>query len=166
MHMPARPTPQPAEPTFPPSPGAGVPEARRHRSSRRPACGLVRRLAGGLAVLSLGACGGGLYVDVGDGYDDDDRPTVSLSATPTEAAPGDTVLLEADARDDYGVDSVTLYREVGSGSIELGRQYRRPYEFLVTVPSSAGSQLAFYVVARDDVGQSSSSRTVIVDVLR
>ncbi|WP_028996993.1 hypothetical protein [Azohydromonas australica] len=126
-----------------------------------------RRAAGAAllaATLLLGGCGGGVWVGVGP---DDDPPGVALAVSPTQAVPGQTVALLADARDDYHVDYVAFYQLLPDGSaVRLGIQFTPPYQLNVVLPTDAAPLTQFFARAVDDVGQFADSAVATVQVLR
>lgn len=127
-----------------------------------------RRRAGaaGLAVATalLAACGGGLYLGFGP---DDDPPVVALAASTGAAAPGQALLLSADARDDYFVRYVAFYQQRPDGSaVQLGLLQRPPWQLSVVVAADAPDPLTFFARAVDDAGQAGDSAPVVVRVLR
>src|SRR5690606_5731617 len=76
------------------------------------------RTAALAAVLALAGCGGGIWVGIGDDFDD--PPAVSLTASSTQAPAGAGIRLIAAAADDDGIDVVEFYRYDGSGVRRLG----------------------------------------------
>lgn len=128
------------------------------RGSRRAGAALLA------AALLLGGCGGGVWVGVGP---DDDPPGVSLAVSPTQAVPGQTVTLLADARDDYRVDYVAFYQRLpDGGAVRLGIQFTPPYQLSVVLPADAAPLAQFFARAVDDVGQFGDSAVATVQVLR
>jgi hypothetical protein len=109
------------------------------------------------------ACGGGVYF--GWGPDGDRPPTVSLTAAVTSAAPGESIRFVAAATDDFGVDSVALWRIERDGSAsEVSSDSAWPWEFTTTVAADASGSVRYFARATDDVGQQSDSATVTVAV--
>lgn len=127
--------------------------------------GAGRRAGWVLATaLLLGGCGGGVYVGVGP---DDDPPGAALAASPTQAFPGQTVTLLADARDDYGVDYVAFYQLMPDGSaLRLGIVLNPPYQLSVVLPLDAAPLTQFFARAVDGAGQFGDSTVATVQVLR
>jgi hypothetical protein len=122
-----------------------------------------RRVGIALAAMTITACGGGVYI--GWGPDDDRPPSVSLTAAVTSAAPGQSIRLVAAATDDFGVDSVALWRIERDGSAsEVSSDSAWPWEFTTTVPVDASGSVRYLARATDDVGQQSDSGTVTVVV--
>jgi hypothetical protein len=116
-----------------------------------------------LCTLALTACGGGVYF--GWGPDGDQPPSVSLTAAVTSAAPGQSIRLVAAATDDFGVDSVALWRIERDGSAgEVISDSAWPWEFTTTIPADASGSVRYFARATDDVGQQSDSGTVTVAV--
>lgn len=120
---------------------------------------------GGAAVLvaALVGCGGGVYVDIPP---DDRPPTVGLVGAPTTAQINEIVQFTAIADDDYFVRRVMLYQVVGSRDVLLDTDTTGPYTFNVAIPANTpvDSDLVFFAVAEDDVGQTSSSNLVSIHV--
>ena len=80
-------------------------------------------------------------------------PQVSLNA-PSNAAPGQAILLTAFASDDVGVSAITFYAEgVSLGSVPVGRP---GMEYVVPSDAVAGEILNFTVTAMDFSGNSAS----------
>ncbi len=116
-----------------------------------------------LCTLALTACGGGVYFGWGPGGDQ--APSVSLTAAVTSAAPGESIRLVAAATDDFGVDSVALWRIARDGSAEeVSSDSAWPWEFTTTIPADASGSVRYFARATDDVGQQSDSGTVTVVV--
>jgi hypothetical protein len=124
---------------------------------------LFRPAAALLCTLTITACGGGVYI--GWGPDDDRPPSVSLTAAVTSAAPGQSIRFVAAATDDFGVDSVALWRIERDGSAgEVSSDSTWPWEFTTTLPADAIGSVRYFARATDDVGQQSDSETVTVAV--
>jgi hypothetical protein len=116
------------------------------------------------AALLLAGCGGGVFVGIGP---DDDPPGVALVVSPTQAFPGQTLTLLADARDDFGVDYVAFYQLLPDGSaIRLGIVLRPPYQLSVVLPADAANPTQFFARAVDGAGQFGDSLVATVQVLR
>jgi hypothetical protein len=116
------------------------------------------------AALLLGGCGGGVWVGIGS---DDDPPRTALVVSPTQAVPGQTVTLLADARDDYGVDYVAFYQLLPDGSaIRLGIVPYPPYQLSVVLPADAAPLTQFFARAVDGANQFGDSTAAAVQVLR
>ncbi len=115
-----------------------------------------------LAVLCLGACGGGFYLDYG--YDNT-PPSVSLAVANTSVRAGDVLRVSAAAADDYGIDNVAFYWLDGNGAVLLGSDGREPYDWQVTVPSDGRTVLTLFARATDWDGNRTDSVAVSVNVL-
>jgi hypothetical protein len=132
---------------------------------------LACRLRGTCAALSLAAlaaltaCGGGVYIAFWDDGDDAD-PTVSLTASPQSAVPGQTITLLATASDDSGIDSVVFYRveDGGNGSTRLARVCCAPYRWTTPLPDTTRGSVGYFARAVDFAGNVTQSDTVAVDV--
>ncbi|HSW04225.1 Ig-like domain-containing protein [Aquabacterium sp.] len=118
-------------------------------------------IAGGLA-----ACGGGLYIAVGDdGYDD--PPQVNLVASSSSASPGQGVRLAAAASDDYGVQRVQFFRiEPDGAATALGSDGVAPFEWDTTLPATTANEVRYFARAFDDAGQATDSASIAVTVQR
>jgi hypothetical protein len=117
---------------------------------------------GGILAVALGGCGGSL--SFGYGFDDDDRPSVSLAAAPQEAAAGERIGLVAAASDDYEVREVLFFRIDADGDTLLGRDANAPYTLETTLPAPAGTTVRYFARAVDDAGQEADSQEVAVTV--
>jgi hypothetical protein len=136
-----------------------VNDRRLHRRARRSAGALL------LAAVAWGlaACGGGLYIGVGD---DDEAPSVSLVASASAAAAGQTVRLAAAASDDFGIEHVSFYRVDPGGTVLLGTDGTGPYEWDAVMPGTSATSVQFYARAVDGGGQVTQSDPVTVTVQR
>ena len=109
-------------------------------------------------AATLAACGVGVSLGIGP---DDDPPSVSLAAAPSEAAPGERIGLVAAASDDYVVREVLFYRVDPDGDRLIGRDSSEPYALETTLPATTGA-VRYFAVAVDDAGQDAQSRDVVV----
>jgi hypothetical protein len=126
---------------------------------------VARVLAAWACAVALVACGGGVYLGIELGDPGDREPSVALTASATEAAAGASVRLAAAASDDFGVDTVSFYREDAQGAVLLGTDGQAPYEFDTVIPaSSPGAVWRYFARAVDGAGQSSDSATVQITV--
>jgi hypothetical protein len=130
------------------------------------------RLAALLALVTaaLAACGGGIVISLGGGYDDY-PPDVSLVVNVSEAFAGDVLHLSAAASDDYGVDTVEFYRvEPGGNRTLLGTDGRAPWALDTLMPdviASNGSTIVRYLArATDGASQHTDSTIITVQQLR
>ena len=110
---------------------------------------------------ALAACGVGVSLGIGP---DDDPPSVSLAAAPSEAAPGERIGLVAAASDDYVVREVLFYRIDAGGDTLIGRDGCEPYAIETTLPAGTASTVRYFARAVDDAGQESDSQEVVVSV--
>jgi hypothetical protein len=110
---------------------------------------------------ALAACGVGVSLGIGP---DDDPPSVSLAAAPSEAAPGERIGLVAAASDDYVVREVLFFRIDAGGDTLLGRDRSAPYAVETALPADATSAVRYFARAVDDAGQEADSREVVVTV--
>jgi hypothetical protein len=117
-----------------------------------------------LAVLGLGACGGGFYLGYEYGFDDT-PPSVSLAVANTSVRAGDVLQVSAAAADDTGIDSVAFYRLDGNGAVLLGSDGREPYTWQVMVPADGRTVLTLFARATDWDGNRADSVAVSVNVL-
>lgn len=120
------------------------------------------RTAALAAVLALAGCGGGIWVGIGDDFDD--PPAVSLTASSTQAPAGAGIRLIAAAADDDGIDVVEFYRYDGSGVRRLGSDLQSPYELAVTVPSDGRGVLRVFARAYDFNGNAADSEVLSIAI--
>ncbi|QFP76000.1 Ig-like domain-containing protein [Deinococcus sp. AJ005] len=110
-----------------------------------------------LTGLLLTACGGSETPQSGDTT----KPTVTLTASPSNVQPGGTVTLTATASDNVGVFKVSFYR----GTTLVNEDTTAPYTVTDTVPGTASSTLTYRAVASDAAGNSAeATATVKVDI--
>ena len=123
---------------------------------------MVPRRALPAALLALLAgCGGGLYLTLGEGYDD--PPTVSLVAAVASAVPGQSIRLAAAASDDRGIEQLAFFRIEADGSATLlGVDIAAPYEWDTLIPAGARDSVRYFARASDTVGQRRDSATITV----
>lgn len=125
----------------------------------------ARRAAVVAAALLLGGCGGGVWVGIGDGFDDE-PPAVSITASSTSAPAGASLTLSAAAADENGIDEVVFYRiESGGQAQRLGSVLRPPYEWALVVPADR-DVLHVFARAFDGTGQFGDSATLAITVTR
>lgn len=115
-------------------------------------------------LLVLAGCGGGLYLELGDGFDDR-SPNVSLAVSPGSAAPGQSVRLVAAAADDFGISQVAFLRRDAGGSVTLGTDCCSPYELDTQIPLGAAGSVQFFARATDNRGFVTQSEAVSVTVV-
>lgn len=116
------------------------------------------------AAAVLAGCGIGIGIDIGP---DDDPPSVSLSIDRNAAAPGEGIVLTAQASDDYDVWDVDFYRLEAGGRATFVCNDRTPaYHCATTIPSGAqrGSTVNYFARATDSGGQQTDSLVVGVTV--
>ncbi|HJV59602.1 MAG TPA: Ig-like domain-containing protein [Albitalea sp.] len=130
--------------------------AIRHRMSAMRAAALG-------AVLLLGACGGGVYLGFGDGFDDS-PPSVSLAAADASVAAGQSARFVAAAADESGIDHVAFYRVDPNGAQWLGNDLSAPYEWLVNAPTDGRTALSVFARATDNNGNRADSPIVTIAV--
>jgi hypothetical protein len=115
-----------------------------------------------LAGLLLAGCGGGVFFSIGGGGA---APSVSLAASPREAAPGQTIRLVAAAASARRIDQVVFFRlDDGGASVQLGIDASAPFEWLAVLPAQARNPVRFVARAFDDVGHFGDSEIVSVTV--
>jgi Bacterial Ig domain len=119
-----------------------------------------------IAAATLAGCGGGLFLGIELGGSSDQPPSVALSAAVSEAAANDSVHLAAAASDDFGVDSVSFYRQEPAGPATLlGTDIRSPYQIDTTIPASpVGTVWRYFARAFDGAGQHADSEVVAITV--
>ncbi len=115
--------------------------------------------------LALAACGGGLYVEVGDGFDNF-PPEVSLAATPNPVDAGQTLQVVAAATDpESGIDKVVLYRlDDGGAAVVIAEDVVAPYEWLLAAPGGGRTSLRLFARATDREGNRGDSAVLTVTV--
>ena len=112
-----------------------------------------------IGTTPIAGCGASFYFGIGP---DDDPPSISLAASPSSAAPGETIGLVAAAADDYRVVEVAFYRIDATGNTLLGRDDSAPYALETPLPAAAGGEVRYLAQAVDDAGQVTESPTVAV----
>lgn len=118
-----------------------------------------------LLPLALAACGGGVFFEVGDGFDEW-PPDVAIAASPDPVAAGATVRVVAAATDpESGVESVVLYRLDGNTAVFIGEDRGAPYEWLIVAPDDGRTTLQLFARATDREGNRADSEVVGVRVL-
>ena len=126
---------------------------------------LVRHAALGLAVATLGACGGGLWIGIDGSWGDDRAPSVSIASAATSAVAGGTLRVVAAAADDDGIDEVSFFRRDGNRWTLLGSDGTQPYEWMVAVPVDGRSVLEVYARATDRSGWQADSEVLQVSIV-
>lgn len=121
-------------------------------------------LAVPFAALLLTACGGGVYLEVGDGYDGP-PPTISLTASTGNARRGDLIRLSAAISAPNGIDRVTFYRIDPGVSTLLATLNGPPAQVDTTIPMNAGGSVGYWARVCDQAGYCSESVTVSVNVI-
>lgn len=118
-----------------------------------------------VATLAFGvsACGGGLFIGIGDGFDDS-VPSVSLVGPTGNVAAGSAVRLVAAAADESGIDSVEFLRFDGLNVVRLGLLGGPPWEWVATVPSDGRTQVQFIARATDGAGNTADSNVLTLAV--
>lgn len=115
------------------------------------------------AVLAVAGCGGGIWVGIGDDFDD--PPAVSLTASSAQAPAGASITLAAAAADDDGIDGVEFYRLEGGGGVQrLGSDFQAPYELAVVVPTDGRSALQVFARAYDFDGNAADSEVLAITI--
>jgi hypothetical protein len=115
----------------------------------------------GLTAWSASACNVGLSLGIGP---DDDPPSVSLAAAPSNAAPGERIGLVAAASDDYEVREVQFWRVDPVGDTLLGIDNDAPYALETALPTDAVVEVRYFARAVDDADQRTRSNEVAVTV--
>jgi hypothetical protein len=126
----------------------------------------VRRAVASALLPLLAACGGGLWVSLGDLDGDGRDPSVSLVTGASSAAPGGTLAVAAAAADADGIEEVAFYRRDGSAWVFLGSDRQPPYEWVVPVPADGRSTLEVLARATDRSGDQGESAVLVVTVRR
>lgn len=127
--------------------------------------GRVTKLMALLCMGILSACGGGVYLELGDNPNHT-PPSVSLVSSVTEIRGGQTIRLAAAATafSANRIDVVTFYRWDGSIAVQLGSDQQAPYEMAATAPSDGRASVSYFARAWDDSGDVGESQTVTVSV--
>lgn len=120
-------------------------------------------LAVPLATLLLTACGGGLYLEVGDDYDGP-PPTISVTASSGTARRGDIIRLSAAISAPNGIDRITFYRVDPGVSTLLATLYGPPAQVDTPIPVNAGGSVTYWARICDNAGYCSESSNVTVTV--
>lgn len=120
--------------------------------------------AASLAALLLTACGGGVYLDVGDGYNGP-PPTISLTASTGTARRGDLIRLSAAISAPNGISRVTFYRIDPGVSTLLATLSGPPAQVDTPIPVNAGNSVGYWARICDDAGYCAESATVTVGVV-
>ncbi len=120
--------------------------------------------AAAAAVIGLAACGGGLWIGIGDDDWDEEPPSVSLAASAASVPAGGTLRVVAAAADESGIDEVAFYRLDGSEWVRLGSDGQEPYEWQVPVPADGRTSVSVFARATDNSGRRADSRVVSVPV--
>lgn len=123
-------------------------------------------LAALLGAALLSACGGGVSVgigvDIGDGFHDEEPPSVSLVVSPTVAAPGQLLRLAAAASDDRGIEQVAFYRIDNGGTVLLFADGEPPYAIDTPAPLDGRRSVQYFARATDVHGRRRDSEAVAV----
>ena len=120
-----------------------------------------------LSCTGLVACGGGISIGIGGGYDfDDSAPSVTIAASTPTVVAGRSVVLVAAASDNDGIDVVAFFRLDGSIPQPLGTLARPPYELAVTAPADGRSSLRVFARAIDFSGNRADSAVIELPIVR
>ena len=127
--------------------------------------GRVSKLTALLCLGMLSACGGGVYLELGDDPHHT-PPSVSLVSSVTEIHAGQTLRLAAAATafSANRINVVTFYRWDDNIAVQLGSDRQAPYELAVTAPSDGRASVSYFARAWDDSGDVGESQTVTVSV--
>lgn len=116
-----------------------------------------------VAALLLTACGGGLYLEVGDSWGP--PPTISLTASSGVARRGDVIRLSAAISASNGIDRITFYRIDPGVSTTLATLNGPPAQVDTPIPMNAGSSVGYWARICDEAGYCAESATVSVSVV-
>jgi len=116
-----------------------------------------------LPALVLAGCGGGVFIGVGDRFDDS-PPSVSLATGSTRASPGQAVQFVAAASDESGIAQVDLLRLDGSSAVFVAADPAAPYEFTIAAPTDGRATLVVFARATDHEGNTADSVAVTVTI--
>jgi hypothetical protein len=115
------------------------------------------------AALLLTACGGGLYVELGDPYGP--PPTISVTASTSVARRGELIRLSAAISAPNGIDRITFYRIDPGVSTSLGVLFGPPAQLDTPIPANAAGSVGYWAKVCDEVGYCTESATVTVTVV-
>lgn len=115
------------------------------------------------AALLLTACGGGVYLELGDGYDGP-PPTISVTASTGIARRGDIIRLSAAISAPNGIERITFYRVDPGVSTLLATLYGPPAQVDTPIPVNAGSSVTYWARICDSAGYCGESSNVTVTV--
>ncbi len=121
----------------------------------------LRRLALGLPLL-LAACGGGVYLELGDGWGP--PPTIDISASTGLAQRGETIRLVAAISAPNGIDRVSFYRIDPGATVTLATLGGPPVQLDTVIPLNAGRSVGYWARVCDEAGYCRESATVTVSV--
>lgn len=126
-------------------------------------CAASRLVAATTLTLALTACGGGLFLAIGDF--DGFAPSVTLTSAASSVRAGDVVRFAAAAADESGIDHVAFHRlEPDGGLVLLGTDTREPYEWTAIAPDDGRAALELFARARDGSGREADSAVVSVAI--
>src|SRR5262245_54819334 len=117
-----------------------------------------------VAAGLLAGCGGGVYLELGDGYDGP-PPTISLTASTGTARRGDVIRLSAAISAANGIDRVTFYRIDPGVSTSLGVLHGPPAQLDTSIPMNAGNSVSYWARICDQAGYCTESANVSVNVV-
>lgn len=115
------------------------------------------------SALFLAACGGGVWLGFGDGFDDF-PPVVNLAAAVVSVQAGQSARFVAAASDENGIDEVAFYRVDATESVLVARDTTAPYEAMVPAPADGRTTLSVFARATDDFGNQADSAVVTITV--
>lgn len=116
-----------------------------------------------IAPLALAACGGGIWIGFGDGFDDQ-PPSISLTSNVTAVASGGSVTLIAAAADENGVEEVRFYRDDNGVPNLLCSDGSEPFECVTTAPNDGRTSMAVFARASDPDGNTSQSSAIAITI--
>ncbi|WP_119155955.1 hypothetical protein [Caldimonas tepidiphila] len=126
----------------------------------------LRRPVLALLCAALSACGGGVWIGIGDGIDDGGVPSVSLAVSPSVAAPGQFVRLAAAATDTHGIEQVLFYRVDNGAPVLLFADNQYPYEIDTATPQDGRAGVQYFAQAVNHRGRRSDSAWQTVTLRR
>ena len=126
-------------------------------------CATWRHVGACALALTLAACGGGLFLSIGDF--DDFAPSVTLTSAASSVRAGQSVRFAAAAVDESGIDHVAFHRLEPDGNVLLlGTDTREPYEWTAIAPDDGRAALEVFARARDGSGREADSAVVSVSI--
>lgn len=116
------------------------------------------------ALPLLASCGGGFSFGFGNGLDDDEAPTVSISSNVSTVQAGQSLTLSATASDDGNVQGVDFFRDDNGTGMALCSDDSEPFQCVVNAPNDGRTAMTVYARARDDDGNTTRSASLTITI--